>query len=51
MPIGRRAKELVDVCDFHMKMKEKHLRTSQFPDTFYLDEQKKVFLQRPKSWI
>lgn len=51
VPIGRRAKELIDVCDFHMKMKEKHLRTSQFPDTIYLDPQKKVCLQRPKSWI
>jgi uncharacterized LabA/DUF88 family protein len=51
VPIGRRAKELVDVCDFHMKMKEKHLRTSQFPDTIYLDAQKRSFLQRPKSWV
>jgi hypothetical protein len=51
VPIGRKAKELVDVCDFHMKMKEKHLRTSQFPDTIYLDPEKKVFIQRPKSWI
>jgi uncharacterized LabA/DUF88 family protein len=51
VPIGRRAKELVDICDFHMKMKEKHLRTSQFPDTIYLDDQRKIFLQKPASWV
>ena len=31
VPIGRRAKELMSVCDFRIKMKEIHLRTSQFP--------------------
>ena len=51
VPIGRRAKELIDVCDFHMKMKEKHLRTSQFPDTIVLDPQKNIVLQKPPTWI
>jgi uncharacterized LabA/DUF88 family protein len=51
VPIGRRAKELIDVCDFHMKMKEKHLRTSQFPDTIVLDPQKNILLQKPANWV
>ncbi len=50
VPIGRKAKELIDVCDFHMKMKEKHLRTSQFPDTIVLDPQKNIVLQKPSNW-
>ena len=50
VPIGRRAKELMSVCDFRIKMKEIHLRTSQFPDTIVLDPDKNIVLQRPPSW-
>jgi len=50
VPIGRRAKELMSVCDFRIKMKEIQLRTSQFPDTIVLDPIKNIVLQRPLSW-
>jgi len=50
VPIGRRAKELTSVCDFRIKMKEMHLKTSQFPDTIVLDPAKNIVLQRPPSW-
>ena len=50
VPIGRRAKELTSVCDFRIKMKEIHLRTSPFPDTIVLDSIKNIVLQRPLSW-
>jgi uncharacterized LabA/DUF88 family protein len=51
VPIGRAAKELIGACDFHMKMKERHLKTSQFPDTIPLDIDKKIVLQKPYSWV
>ena len=50
VPIGRRAKELMSVCDFRIKMKEIHLKTSQFPDAIVLDPVKNIVLQRPPSW-
>lgn len=50
IPIGRRANELKNVCDFHMKMKEKHLRSSQFPDSIVIDPAKNVVLNRPPTW-
>jgi uncharacterized LabA/DUF88 family protein len=51
IPIGRGAKELMGVCDFHMKMKEIHLRSSQFPDTIILDPEKGISLHRPPTWV
>jgi uncharacterized LabA/DUF88 family protein len=48
IPIGRRAEELKTVCDFHMRMKEKHLRVSQFPDEIDVGDDEK--LRRPASW-
>ena len=36
IPIGRRAESLKNATDFHMKMKEKHLSTCQFPDAITL---------------
>lgn len=51
IPIGRRANELKDVYDFHMKMKEKHLRSSQFPDSIVIDPVKNVVLNRPPTWL
>jgi uncharacterized LabA/DUF88 family protein len=50
-PIGRSSKELINICDFHMKMKEKHLNTCQFPDEIIIDSDKKITLQRPSTWI
>jgi len=50
IPIGRRAEEIKNECDFHMKMKEKHLRDSQFPDKIIVDLENNLFLDRPLSW-
>ena len=49
IPIGRRAEELKNVCDFHMRMKEKHLRASQFAEEIDLGDGEK--LVRPESWV
>ncbi len=49
IPIGRRAKELINTCDFHMKIKEKHLSSSVFPKEITIGEGKK--LECPKSWL
>ncbi len=48
IPIGRRAEELKLVTDFHMKIKEKHLRTYQFEDEIKIDGNRT--LKRPSSW-
>jgi uncharacterized LabA/DUF88 family protein len=48
IPIGRRAEELKQVVDFHMKLKEKHLATSQFEDEIIIDGGAK--LSRPSTW-
>ncbi|PIS33719.1 MAG: hypothetical protein COT38_03750 [Candidatus Omnitrophica bacterium CG08_land_8_20_14_0_20_41_16] len=48
IPIGRRAEELKQVVDFHMKLKEKHLATSQFEDVVTIDGG--VKLARPNTW-
>ena len=50
IPIGRSAEELKNACDFHIKLKEKHLRTCQFPDEIVLDPIKNITLKRPPSW-
>lgn len=50
IPIGRSSEEMKNICDFHMKMKQKHLRDSQFPDRIILDSEKSLFLDRPSSW-
>jgi uncharacterized LabA/DUF88 family protein len=51
IPIGRHTEELKNVCDFHMKMKEKHLFNSQFPEEIIIDPVKKISLKPPSSWI
>jgi uncharacterized LabA/DUF88 family protein len=51
IPIGRSAEELKNVCDFHIKMKEKHLKTCQLPDAILLDPAKNITLQRPATWV
>ena len=50
IPIGRRAQELQECVgnDASMRMKELHLRTSQFPDTFRLRDGKEV--KKPIQW-
>lgn len=51
IPIGRSAEDMKNACDFHMKMKEKHLRDSQFPDSIIIDAAKGITLNRPPMWI
>ena len=48
IPIGRRAEELKQAVDFHMKLKEKHLATSQFEDEITIDSG--IKLSRPITW-
>jgi len=48
IPIGRRAELLKLKCDFHMKIKEKHLRDSILPDIIPLKDNKKLIC--PESW-
>jgi uncharacterized LabA/DUF88 family protein len=48
IPIGRRAEELKQSADFHMKLKEKHLSSCQFDDILEIDGNTK--LVRPASW-
>ncbi|KQC09143.1 MAG: hypothetical protein APR62_03115 [Smithella sp. SDB] len=50
IPIGRSAEDMKNACDFHMKMKEKHLRDSQFPDSIVIDPAKSITLNRPATW-
>lgn len=50
VPIGRSAEEMKNACDFHMKIKEKHLRGSQFPDRIIIDPENNIFLDRPSMW-
>ena len=48
IPIGRRAELLKLKCDFHMKIKEKHLKSSILPDVIPLKDNKKLVC--PESW-
>lgn len=48
IPINWRAALLKQVCDFHMKMKEKHLKASLFPDE--IDLGRGIKLSRPLTW-
>ena len=48
IPIGRRAELLKHTCDFHMKMKEKHLSSSMLPNEIKLKNNQ--ILLRPSSW-
>jgi uncharacterized LabA/DUF88 family protein len=49
IPIRGKAFELKNVCDFHIQMKEKHLKMNQFPDEIRLPDN--TFLTRPPSWV
>jgi len=48
IPIKKRAFELKSVCDFHIKMKEKHLKEHQFPDEIILPDNSSI--SRPQNW-
>lgn len=48
LPIGRPAEYLKKISDFHVKMKRKHLQTSQFEDIVELGDGRKAV--RPPSW-
>lgn len=47
IPIGRRAEELKQVADAHMKLKVKHLESCQFEDVI---KKENLVLKRPDSW-
>jgi len=48
IPIGRPAELLKLKCDFHMKIKEKHLTNSMLPAIIPLENNKKLIC--PQSW-
>jgi uncharacterized LabA/DUF88 family protein len=48
IPIRGRAFELKSACDFHIQMKEKHLKMNQFPDEIKLPDDSCII--RPPSW-
>lgn len=48
IPITRRAEELKQVCDFHFKMKEKHLASSLFPMEVDLGSNERLVC--PSTW-
>jgi len=48
IPIGRHAELLKQKCDFHMKIKEKHLKSSILPDIIPLKDNKQLVC--PESW-
>lgn len=48
IPIGRRAELLKQICDFHIKMKEKHLRSSLFEKEINIGNNKKLIC--PPDW-
>ena len=50
IPIGRSSIELENICDFKSRVKEKHLKSSQLPDSFVLDAKKGITLNKPSSW-
>jgi uncharacterized LabA/DUF88 family protein len=49
VPIGHNAEDMKKNCDFRFKMKEKHLASSQFPNTINLPGG--GHLIRPASWL
>jgi uncharacterized LabA/DUF88 family protein len=49
IPIGRRAEELKQIATFHKKIKQKHLQSSQLPDS--LTVLPYGTLTRPSSWV
>ncbi len=48
IPIGRRAELLKQTADFHMKIKEKHLKSSVFDRNVQIDDNTRIIC--PSSW-
>jgi uncharacterized LabA/DUF88 family protein len=48
IPIGRRSEGMKNACDFHMKMKQKHLQASRLPDVIHLGDGKEIVC--PAEW-
>jgi len=48
VPIGRSALDLKNNCDFHMKIKEKHLKTCVFPERIRLADS--TVITCPETW-
>lgn len=48
IPIGRKAEELRNEANFHVKLKEKQFKTSMFPDEIPIGNGK--VLKRPEKW-
>ena len=49
IPIGRRAEELKQHCDFHIKIREKNLARCVFPDTVILSDGTRI--AKPPTWL
>jgi uncharacterized LabA/DUF88 family protein len=49
VPIGRASEELIREADFHYRMKEKHLRSSRYPDEIILRDGS--ILSCPVEWL
>ena len=47
IPIGRNANELIQISDFHIRIKEKHLAASIFPDEIDINGKK---ILKPSGW-
>jgi len=47
IPINRTADELKNIVDFYMKIKEKHLKSCQFPNVININN---IKIQKPDSW-
>jgi hypothetical protein len=48
IPIGRRAELLKQTCDFHMKIKERHLQNSLFEKEIDIGNNQKIVC--PPEW-
>lgn len=49
-PVGRSSKELGKLCKRRMRMKRKHLESSQLPDIVVIDRKRGITVERPASW-
>ncbi|TET62224.1 NYN domain-containing protein [Candidatus Aerophobetes bacterium] len=49
-PIGRYTRELHQLCRDHARIKERHLKTCQLPDTVTVDSTKGIRVRRPTEW-
>ena len=49
IPIGREAEEIKNVASFYLRLKEKHFKTSLFPDEIDLGNGEKLI--KPATWV